>query len=234
MKNYSFILYIILLLSCSTGKDSGNTFSFTTPGLPGSTVEGITVMEDGEEIFYITSIRLFSNWGEGWTEGVFEASGKYLISRKNNGAYLKQIDSFELWDILLGEIRYRDKFYRDDDGLWRVKNRIDRLKELSRILQSDLGFNDFTSDIKELYPYLFPELYNFPEDFNRNGSQGEIKRAYGVNWRVDYTDAIFPEEFKELRNSGTLYRDAIEAPDIFQTLYNLNKFFNQKEFFICL
>lgn len=231
MFRYIPILVLILLFSaCSTTVVEENTFSFTSPDLPGMTILGITAQEEGREILYITQVRLFSNWPSGWTEGIFEASGKYGLEQTEDGYTLTTLDTFELWDIISGEIRYHDTYYRGDDGLWKVKNRVDRIRELSRILQTDMGFPQYVKYLEEeIYTKLFPEVFNKEVFKQENYTQLKYVRGSGINWVDEYTQNVLPEEFWELRNSGTLYRDCIEAPKIFRSIYNLESYFNQGE-----
>ncbi len=234
---------IVLLTSCATTKPTttrdGNNFSFSSIYLPGFEISGVTATEEGYEVLYITSVKMFSNWEGGWTEGFYEASGKYIIETSGEQSKLTQIDPFELWDIVAGEIRFHDNYYRGDDGLWKVKNRIDRFKELSRVLINDMDFPKFSGDLEtDLYPTLFPELYKFkkleesgelPQAYYDSELEPKINRASDIKWRTDYTESVFPEPFWKLRDSGTLYRDALEAPDIFRSIYNLEQFFSNKE-----
>ncbi|MBN2616988.1 MAG: hypothetical protein JXR64_01610 [Spirochaetales bacterium] len=238
-KYFKFTVLILIFASCSTNKVDDKSFTFTSPNLPGFSISGIVANEEGIDYLYITSVRMFSNWAGGWTEGFFEASGRYQLEKSGNNYKLTEIDPFELWDIVSGEIRYHDNYYRGDDGVWKVKNRVDRLKELCRVLTIDMGFNKYSGNLeKEIYPTLFPELYKFkklevkgllPKSYYESGLEPKTVRANDIKWRVDYTQAVFPQEFWELRDSGTLYRDVLEAPDIFNSLYNLEEFFSRKE-----
>lgn len=239
MKYIKVIVCLFFITSCTTVKERSNGFSFESDILPGMTISGITASENGVEILYITGVRMFSNWAGGWTEGYFEASGKYVMETYEGTYKLIEIDHFELWDIISGEIRYHDTYYRGDDGLWKVKNRVDRLKEISRVLVNELGKTDKLEDLShDIYPFMFPELYKFddlekkgelPESFKNSGFEPEIIKSSGINWRSDYSRSVFPEQIWKLRDSGTLYRDVQEAPDIFRAIYNLEYYFKNGE-----
>lgn len=239
MRYIKIVVCLIFITACSTTKESRHRFSFTDTLLPGMEIFGVVTEESGRDILYITGVRLFSNWSQGWTEGFFEASGKYMIEPYRDTYKLLELDPFELWNITAGEIRYHDTYYRGDDGLWKVKNRVDRLKELSRVLIEDMEMQHCIKDPKEdLYMVLFPELGNFskleesrvlPKVFIEKSYPPEIVKGAGVKWRSDYTQALFPEHMWELRNSGTLYRDVQEAPDIFKSIYNLKFYFRNRE-----
>lgn len=236
---------VVVEINPENGKDIVDIYS---PLIPGITISG-QLSREGQNIFcYITDVRLFSNWENGWTEGFYEASGKYRLIKESSNSYrIVEIDKFELWDIESGEIRYYETYYRGDDGLWKVKNRIDRLLELSRVLHKDFDFNPIYGNIekknslgeafgKEVYPTLFPELNKFkklekegklPLDFYKSQNKPETVRGNGIKWRTDYTKTVFPEQLWDLRDTGTLYRDVTEAPNIFFSLYNLDSFFEE-------
>jgi hypothetical protein len=237
------MIWLWVITSCSTVKESfsieNENFSFRSDILPGMDISGITAIENGDTILYITSVKMFSNWSNGWTEGFFEASGKYIMHPHGSTYKLIEIDPFELWDITSGEIRYHDNYYRGDDGLWKVKNRVDRLKEISRILIDDFNMQEHVEDFSiNINPFLFPELYGFeemelnglmPARFTETELEPEIIKNIGIDWRSDYTRSVFPEQIWELRDSGTLYRDVQEAPDIFRAIYNLKYYFRNRE-----
>lgn len=237
---YKYVLIIVIFVitsSCKSTDQLDNYFTLKSDLLPGFELSGIILKENEKDILYITKVRIFSNWERGWTEGFYEASGKYLIEKSTGGDKLIEVDPFELWDIVSGEIRYYDTYYRGDDGLRKVRNRLDRLRELSKALIEDMNYPKYFTDLeKNLYPILFPEVYNFnklkregrlSKDFYNSNLEVEVIRGNGINWRSDYTKAVFPKEFWELRDTGSIYRDALEAPDIFKSLYNLNYYFKE-------
>lgn len=198
-----------------------------SPLIPGITING-TLEIDGKSTFiYIMGARLFSNWNHGWTEGFYEASGKYLLikSTVQNEYIIRQVDPVELWGIVSGEIRYFDKYYRLDDGTWKVKNRVDRLKEYSRVLKEEFGTKSSydNSFKKNVYPRLFPELFSLDSIEKKDLKLNTVKGS-NINWSIDYTETNFPNQLWELRNSGTIYRDVQEAPNLFYSIYNLDEF----------
>lgn len=175
---------------------------------------------------YVTKVRFFTNWPNGWTEGVYEASGMYLLSDDDENARIRLQDEFTLWDIVTGEIRYFDTYYRGDDGFSKVKHRIDRMTEISRYLQEEKEFpryyreDVFLTDVGE---FLFPEATGTDTG---TGGENETALGAGIFWDKSYSEKILPEQYVELRNSGTLYRDFEEAPGLFFTIYNLDYVMN--------
>lgn len=261
MKKVLIIFFIGTILSCSSEiklKSSGISVDYTDSGfeMTSALIPGITLYgNESGGYLYVTKVRLFSNWAQGWTEGFYDASGKYKIEKAQNGFYLIQEDQFELWDIISGEVRYKNKYYRDDDGLQKVRNRVNRINEyVSVIKKAGFGHIDFIGGVnkssvisnytlkKDFYPVLFPEVMGFGKLDKANklpqkyySANYEITKVDGDNiyWRHDYTKAVYPEQLWELRDSGTIYRDLEESPYIFISLYNLEKFLDRIEEIKC-
>ncbi|MBN1648548.1 MAG: hypothetical protein JW874_11005 [Spirochaetales bacterium] len=226
---------------------SGNgRAEMVSPFLPGMKISGEIKQNESGFSFYITGARFFSNWPNGWTDAEYQASGKLDFS-ENDGIWDCIVaDRFELWNITCGQIRYHDDYYRDDDGLIRVKNRIDRIRETVRIVKA-IGARRFYGSYNkktdnqqsfrtDMARVLFPEKEGFeklekrnllPSLFYENKGKFPVKRVLGTDyfWRNDYTLAVFPENIQKLRDSGTLWKDFDEAPQIFFSLYNLDYFF---------
>ncbi len=244
MKNDS-----IATLEVKYDKNKKQYMELKSPLIPGIIIKGQIVEQENDKVFLISDARLFGNWNNGWSEGFYEATGKYILTSSVDGTgyYLKEVDPFELWDIKYGEIRYFDNYYRNDDGLWKVKNRVDRLKELTRVLKQDFVLEPIYGNIekksslssafkKDIFKLVFPEL----NDFKKLEERGELPKSYyespfeieylsacNILWRTDYTKSVFPDQLWSLRDSGTLFRDAQEAPELFFSLYNLDGFFDE-------
>jgi len=197
--------------------------TLSSPLLPGITVYGEKEeTQEGFE-FYITGIRMFTNWPRGWTDARYEASG-IIVFREQEDGWIGEIkDPFELWDISKGEIRYYDNYYRDDEGLRKVKNRIDRINELNRFLKEERELREYYPDIlsfeKDTVPLLFPEA-------ERNFSLKKRKVLFSRN--SEYSREILPENLVPLRDSGTLWRDFEEASGLMYSLYNLDSIMNSR------
>jgi hypothetical protein len=219
----------------------------TSPLFPAVTIYGDIEQQGEGFVYYITKARLFAAWPNGWTEGFYEASGKLVFAGDDGGMTCHIEDPFTLWDIISGEIRYYDVYYRKDDGARKVKNRVDRLTDISRFL-TERHFPPVYGHIKrettmgpgfkkEIVPYLFPERRNFgklekngrlPDEFYQAKGEFPVNTVWGSGlwWRTDYTNTVFPEYLRQLRNSGTLWRDYEEAPLLFFSLYTIAHVFD--------
>jgi len=62
-------------------------------------------------------------------------------------------------------------------------------------------------------------VYGYMED---SEPVNEVERFYarGIQWNGEYSRQILPEEWIELRNSGTLYRDVEEGLPLIWLQYN--------------
>ena len=193
MKQIKYILLITLLAftSCATlnetyqGKstktvkinikfheDKGEWFELTSHHIPAAKLMGSYEQKNtGETFFYIEKIILLCSWFNGWTHGEFEASGSFKLINRDSGFSFSMVDQIEFWDIIKGEIRYNDDYYRNEDGLRKVKYRIERFQEFVQFLKKQelLPFypnshrgivlnKKFKQDITHL---AFPEIYGY-------------------------------------------------------------------------
>ncbi len=254
----------------------------TSPLMPALTLVGDVVPTDGAADIYLTELRIFTNWANGWTEGRYEASGRIRLEPRDaeapdaraasraapavaavglsKTAYTIAVaDPLQMWSIVEGEIRYYDTYHRHDDGVAKVRARVDRVRELADWLREEQGFRpvyrvdrprllerigspsrggrgsrgqvqsdapagsagsdeDATAAAsfhEAVLPVLFPEVAGDPIP----GGATEV--GSDILWSIGYTETHFPERFRRLRNSGTLYRDYEEAFGLFYSFYNL-------------
>lgn len=230
-------------------------FELTSPILYKAKIKGkiSEVTKDSREL-ELNSFHLIANWPRGWTEIEMELSGKFTLSKNTDldtYSYKATItEEFEYWEVQTGAIKYEDSYYRDRDGLRKVSNRVARVMAAVDFLREINGdekkiYGHFWRkssygdamfwDIKKMF---FPETMIFKQiqDSNQlitgfteqNNLKISDKFQWGnyMLWRKDYTEQCFPEHLKNVRNSGTLYRDFEETPGLFLTLYNMEYFFN--------
>ena len=66
------------------------------------------------------------------------------------------------------------------------------------------------------------EAGELPPAFYAAALPARTVRGADLIWRTDYTEAVFPESLRSLRDSGTLFRDWEESPDLVLSFYNLD------------
>ena len=236
------------VLSVRVSPEGNSTGSLTSPYIPGITLNGdIEETATGFRL-YITEVLLFAEWPNGWTEARYEGTGSFLFEREQDAWLFRIQDSLELWEIVSGEIRYYDTYFRGDNGLWKVRNRVDRIQEISRFLKEDRGFPPFYDRFlqrpkkgihfsADIVPFLFPEakstfslkekrwIYSGSVPDPAAGSKEKVTGS-GIFWRPAYSREILPAHLIPLRDSGTLWRDYEEAGTLLYAFYNLEYVLN--------
>ena len=188
---------------------TGTEVTVTTPWLPGTELFG--TLE--ETTVYVTGVRLFANWANGWTEAFFEASGTITVAPTGTGEHARfsmHVDEpVELWTLSDGGIRYYDTYLLGEDGLIRVRGRVNRLREVAEWMRARGGPMAYGSD-------------------SREGAYGpamtdEVQQA--VEAEIDAGTA--PEWLIPLYESQSLERDLREASGMLVALYNLDHFYGR-------
>ena len=129
----------------------------------------------GNYSFKIEKIKFLTSWPNGWTEGEYEATGEILFLKSDDKWIVKIKDQIEIWDLLKGEMRYFDKFFRNDIGKKHVHDRLVRIKRVVEFIKRENVFPDhfekiwFKSDNEESFKheiikYLFDKNTKFPDD----------------------------------------------------------------------
>lgn len=185
---------------------SGTSAAITTPWLPGMEMLGFFE----ETTVYVTGVRLFANWANGWTEAVFEASGTLRSAPVEAGdgsrISLHVEEPVELWTLEEGGIRYYDTYLLGDEGRGRVRGRVNRLQEVAQWMRERGGPDAYGSDSRE------GRYGRAMVDDVRHAVQREIEGGTAPEWLVT------------LQESLSLERDLREAPGMLVALYNLEHF----------
>ena len=215
--------------------EGGAEGSFTLSGaFPERTViEGSWAREPSGDIALETgSLRWFSNWKDGWTEARFDFPGKLKLVRSGDSWTLAVVESPVAGIPTEAGIRYRDTVLPRDAALRQMANRWDRIGAASALLKKA----DIYAIGKEGYPllggerdkkaarsfraatarYLFPEVAGWPTGESKDAYRNsETALADDIRWNTAYSRDAFPEEFRAIRDSGTLFRDWEEASELF-------------------
>jgi hypothetical protein len=81
-----------------------------------------------------------------------------------------------------------------------------------------------------VFEFLFPELTFSSVLYKTDkykASSKDLQYGNSVLWNKNYTEAVFPDHLKALRNSGSLYRDFEESLPLFFIEYNFNYYFDK-------
>lgn len=241
-KNFAALLSALFCLLCSgcaslPEKTEGSALTLyeskrTVPtfrlytGFPENTYfEGTSLPDaDGNLLLTVETYHWFSTWRDGWTEVTFAASGE-LFAENQKGFFTITPGAIPpaLEYPQQAQVRYRDTIIEGPEALRLFTNRWERIASTCAFLKTDSepdtqSFKIFSSSTER---FLFPEVYGL-----RDGSKKPVPakenriQAEGVSWDGEYTQKTFPEQFREVRNSGTLFRDWEEDAPLFYAVYN--------------
>lgn len=179
----------------------------TSPFIHWSKIIGdVTEDKEGNINFDIISIQYLTNWPNGWTSGETEATGSISFDVSADGWQAKINEPFETWEVINGEIRYFDDYYRDEEGLKKVKNRIVRINAVNHFIKE--------SELPEFFGHIWFKT-PYGEPFKRT------IRKFLFNRNTQYPDYLI-----KLKKSGTIRRDFEEAFGLFFMDYNIEYYFN--------
>ncbi|MDR0878072.1 MAG: hypothetical protein LBN21_08475 [Treponema sp.] len=213
----------------------------TLEEFPAIKIRGSAPKADGS--FYLTALEFLSGSYSGWNEFTLDLSGNGTFSKTENGASLSIPPPLEPVQISAGKIRRGDSRITGGESLTLLRNRRERILALTEWMQSS-GFPqaedsaaqegappDMDRKAFENYwkPILLPELVSKkkrPASYqNKDTADPKVSRvrAESINWNVDYTKNLFPENLWPLRDSGALLRDWEESFEWIYFEYNWNK-----------
>lgn len=208
------------------GKDGREYLEFIPGAFPYLRLRGSA--PDGEGNFYLSSLRFLSGHVSGWNEFTLDLSGTgQFIPRDANGnatgnvpgdargdARFQLHASPEPVQISEGKIRRNSERISGEQALSALRNRYERILALTGWMreQGPPLFKDSGAFESYWKPLLLPELVSGrkrPPGWNTGNAQWV--RAEDVRWNTQYTQALFPESLRVLRDSGALLRDWEEA-----------------------
>jgi len=201
-------------------KAGGRSFIITMRKYPTMKLRASEPDESGE--FNMVSLDYLGGSAQSWNEFRLELSGDgKLVLDRTTASISVHHDSVEPIQITFARIKRYDTRLSGNEALSLLRNRHERIKAITEWMNSNetapKGIN--IKKFEEYWkPVLFPELVpkkKRPADWQRENDQWN--RAESINWNKSYTERLFPEELREIRNSGTMLRDWEEA---FDWLYN--------------
>jgi hypothetical protein len=211
-------------------KESEDYIEITSSKWPGFALWGSIPGADGG--FHFTGARILSSHVSGWNEANYEllGNGSFSSYGREAGGVLYITEEPERIQISSGRIRLKSSRLSGNGALTPLQNRRERILSLTEWMaewQEKSGNSSYFADRKEFEEYwkslLFPELVferKRPREYS--AANAEWRRADSVKWNLSYTKLVFPEELRELRNSGALLRDWEEALNWIYIEYSWN------------
>lgn len=176
----------------------------------------------GGAVMAVERVRWFNNWRDGWTEADIAAAGTLLLSEGTDGKWrISPQGAIVLDRATKASIRYRDTFLSGDEATDLLNRRLGRVAVAVGFLAESLPrAADFKSFERAAGTALFPEIYGYPEGSQSSPATKENRRkGEGYAWDTAYSAARVPEALREVRDTGTLYRDWEESTELFYYLY---------------
>jgi len=177
------------------------------------------VNELGE--FNMVSLDYLGGSAHGWNEFRMDIAGEGRLILDGTTAAISVQHEIEAIQISFARIKRYDTRLSGKEAISGLRNRHERVKTIAEWMNSRESAPkgiDVKNFEKYWKPVLFPETVlknKRPPDWRQENDQWN--RADSINWNKTYTERMFPEELREIRNSGTMLRDWEEALD---WLYN--------------
>ncbi len=184
--------------------------------------EVVPPLSSSSYLIELTELRYFGNWRKGWTEATFALTGSLRL-RIEDGQWRCALEEAPVvGSATSAKLRYADDFLYGDRALEAVRHRTERINAAVAVLRGNgATWFDMAEKPEGLFkrerglslteavgPVLFPEVYGYPSG---TWKEGPWLKGDGRKWDTGYTKSRFPEHLREVRDSGTLYRDWEEA-----------------------
>jgi hypothetical protein len=165
--------------------------------------------------FSLTALSFLCSSPSGWNEFTMAVSGRGVFQYDGNLGTLRVETPIELLAVTGGKIRHNDRRLGGAEALSALDGRYERIRALSEwmAVQPDVPrFQDQRGFESYWKPILLPELVSAkkrPKTWTAKNARWV--RAEDIRWNGTYTEGLFPEELRILRDSGSLLRDWEEA-----------------------
>ena len=201
----------------------------TLDRFPTIKIRGNAPDDSGE--FSLTALDYLGGSYNGWNEYSLELYGQGTMTLGETSATMSIPQESETVQISWGRIRRYDTRITGNEALTLLRNRHERILALTEWMNSldgspkGLSLDDFERHWK---PVLFPETVSRkkrPDDWQREDDQWV--RAEDIRWNAGYTERVFPELLRNIRNSGTMLRDWEEAIGWMYYVYEWDRILGQ-------
>jgi len=198
-------------------KAGEHSLLITMRKFPTMKIRGSAPNTQGE--FTITSLDYLGGSPHGWNEYRLDLSGTGNLVLGETTATLSIPDEIETVEISSGRIRRYDTRITGTEALTSLRNRRERISAIAEWLNSpDNPSAKVCGNQKQFdkywKPILFPEVVSKkkrPAGWQQEGDRRV--RAEDIRWNTSYTERVFPELLRPIRDSGTMLRDWEESLD---------------------
>jgi hypothetical protein len=166
----------------------------------------------------LVSLDYLGGSPHGWNEFRLDIAGEGRLVLDETNAAISVQHEIEAVQLSFARIKRYDTRLSGDEALTGLRNRHERIKTVAVWMNSRENAPPKGTDIKTFEKYWKPIL--FPETVSKKKRPAEWQqvndrwnRAENINWNKTYTERLFPEELREIRDSGTMLRDWEEALD---------------------
>jgi hypothetical protein len=192
-------------------RGGGEYIALSFDGMPNLRLRGSLPGPGGA--FSLMSLDFFCSSVMGWNEFSRGLSGEGVLRLTETWGVLRFDAAPQALDISGGGIRRKNTRISGDQAAQALKNRQERIEALVEWMAAGGGeFADPRGFEEYWRPRLFPELVpakKRPPAWETPDPQWV--RAEDIAWNRTYTEKLFPEELRPLRDSGALLRDWEEA-----------------------
>lgn len=194
---------------------------------------------DGETTIAVEDLKWFDNWHDGWTEAVISCEGLIAAKKEGAGWTVRATEPVTPVRATTATIRYRDALLRGTEARNLLDRRLLRIRSTCDFLRSRLEgreFPIFDTDEEEYERssfrraagmVLFPEVYGYAKDAEPESGETRDRDRYrkgeGLRWDTLYSERELPPEIREVRDTGTLWRDWEETGRLFYYIYMMER-----------
>jgi hypothetical protein len=194
-------------------------------------IRGSAPEENGE--FNLVSLDYLGGSPHGWNEYRMDLFGEGRLVLSGTKAAISISPEIEPIQISSGRIKRYDTRITGSEAVTSLRNRRERITALAEWMNDEAnvyreaapkGQRQNLKSFKNYWkPILLPETVS-----NRKKRRGWERvndqwiMAEDIRWNTGYTERVFPEELRAIRNSGTMLRDWEEALDWIYNEYEWN------------
>lgn len=182
-----------------------------------------TSAPDQNGSFFFTSLHYLGGSSSGWNEWTQELMGTGTFRKSGNLVFLNIDGAIETGALTRAKILHNGGKRTGEEALTSLRSRSDRIAALTEWMRSFSNNRNFPdiADFEAFWkPVLLPELVRTPKrppDYTETGA--EWVKAEDVKWNKTYTESLFPEDLRPVRDGGALLRDWEEAPAWIYCIY---------------